>query len=183
MASIKDVIRRLLGTALATACAVTLVGCTGGMGDLETYAEEIKARPPGRVPPIPEFTPYLTFEYAAHELRDPFKLVRAPSVEEIASGGANGIKPDQDRPKELLEDFPLDTLRMKGTLAQGPNFWGLVQAPDGTIHRIREGNYMGQNYGKVIEVSASQIDLTEIIPDGLGGWMERSASLALGEEE
>jgi type IV pilus assembly protein PilP len=183
MASNNNKLRSLLGPALGVACAITLAGCTGGMGDLETYVDEVKARPPGRVPPIPEFTPYLTFEYSAHDLRDPFKLVRAPSVEEIAGGGANGLKPDQDRPKELLEDFPLDTLRMKGTLAQGSNFWGLVQAPDGTIHRIREGNYMGQNYGKVIEVSPGQIDLTEIIPDGLGGWMERSASLALGEEE
>lgn len=183
MAIYDNAILGRVGRALGIACVVALTGCTGGMGDLQTYAEEVKQRPPGRVPPIPEFTPYLTYEYAAHDLRDPFKLVRAPSVEEIAGGGGNGIKPDTDRPKELLEEFPLDTLRMKGTLAQGPNFWALVQAPDGTIHRVREGNHMGQNFGKINTVSPDQIDLIEIIPDGLGGWMERSASLALGEEE
>lgn len=167
---------------LATGLALLAAGCTGGMNDLVVYTEEVKQRPPGAVPPIPEFMPYLSFEYAAQDLRDPFQQVRAPTLENVTGDSATALKPDFDRPKELLEDFPLDTLRMKGTLAQNESLWGLVQAPDGTIHRVRPGNHLGQNYGKIDGVSQESIELTEIIPDGLGGWMERSATLALSED-
>jgi type IV pilus assembly protein PilP len=99
----------------------------------------------------------------------------------VAKGGGNGIKPDFDRPSEPLEEYPLDSLRMVGTMQKGQETWALILDKDGAIHRVQPGNYMGQNYGKITRVTESEVDLTEIIPDGLGGWMERQSSIALKE--
>ena len=91
------------------------------------------------------------------------------------------LSPDPNRTPEFLESFPLDTLRMVGTLSQGEYLWALIRTPDSTIQRVSEGNYMGQNYGKIVQVSDVVIKLTEIIPDGYGGWRERASSVALSE--
>lgn len=162
-----------------------LAGCGEGLGDLRAYVEQIRAQPPGRIEPIPEFTPYQNFEYTSQDLRDPFKLVdfRRPEElpEDVATLGS-GIRPDIDRIKEPLEDFPLDTLRLKGTIDDKDGVkWGLIFAPDNTIHRVLEGNYMGQNHGRIIAISDQKIDLTEIVPDGLGNYIERSSAVALIE--
>lgn len=93
----------------------------------------------------------------------------------------NGVKPDFDRPRESLEEFPLDSLRMVGTLEQHESNWALINDTDGTIHRVQAGNYAGQNYGKITRVTEFEVELTEIIPDGIGGWMERPATIAISE--
>jgi type IV pilus assembly protein PilP len=164
---------------------ILLAGCGEGLGDLQQFVQEIRSKPPGRIEPIPEFQPYQSFEYTSHDLRDPFKLVdfRRPeeNPEEI-NQLASGLRPDIDRVKEALEDFPLDTLRLKGTIDDKDGIkWGLIFAPDNTIHRVIEGNYMGQNHGRIISVSDQVIDLTEIVPDGLGNYIERSSAVALIE--
>ena len=170
----------LLGTLLAL-----LSGCGEGVGDLRQFVQEIRAKPPGRIEPIPEFQPYQNFEYTSHDLRDPFKLVdfRRPELnEEELSKLADGLRPDIDRVKEPLEDFPLDTLRLKGTIDDKEGIkWGLIFAPDNTIHRVIEGNYLGQNHGRIISVSDQTIELTEIVPDGLGNYIERSSAITLIE--
>jgi type IV pilus assembly protein PilP len=170
----------LLGT-----IATLLAGCGEGLGDLQQFVQQIRSKPPGRIEPIPEFQPYQNFEYTSHDLRDPFRLVdfRRPeeNPEEI-NQLADGLRPDIDRVKEPLEDFPLDTLRLKGTIDDKDGIkWGLIFAPDNTIHRVIEGNYMGQNHGRIISVSDQNIDLTEIVPDGLGNYIERSSAVALIE--
>ncbi|HKJ53365.1 MAG TPA: pilus assembly protein PilP [Gammaproteobacteria bacterium] len=170
---------------LLVALAGLLAGCGEGLGDLRAYVQQIRAQPPGRIEPIPEFTPYQNFEYASSDLRDPFKLVdfRRPEElpEDVATLGS-GIRPDIDRVKEPLEDFPLDTLRLKGTIDDKDGVkWGLIFAPDNTIHRVIEGNYMGQNHGRIISITDQKIELTEIVPDGLGNYIERSSAVALSE--
>jgi len=164
--------------------ALLLNGCEQGMGDLQQFVNQTKAKPPGRVEPIPAFIPYQNFEYSTQNLRDPFKAVdfrRPEQTEETISDTATGPRPDIDRVREPLEDFPLDTLRFKGTVTKGGTKWGLIFAPDNTIHRVLEGNFMGQNHGRIITLSDGSIDLTEIVPDGLGNYIERSAALALIE--
>jgi len=170
----------LLGT-----ITILLAGCGEGLGDLRQFVQGIRAKPPGRIEPIPEFQPYQNFEYTSHDLRDPFKLVdfRRPkeNPEEI-NQLADGLRPDIDRVREPLEDFPLDTLRLKGTIDDKDGIkWGLIFAPDNTIHRVLEGNYMGQNHGRIITVTDQIIELTEIVPDGLGNYIERSSAVALIE--
>ena len=94
---------------------------------------------------------------------------------------AAGVRPDVKRPREFLEQFPLDTMRMVGTLAlQGRNY-GLVQGKDGLVHRVLPGNFVGQNDGKIVGIAPTKISIIEIIPDGLGGYIERPAALALTE--
>jgi type IV pilus assembly protein PilP len=165
---------------------VTLLsGCGEGLNDLRQYVQTVRAKPPGRIEPIPEFQPYQNFEYTSHDLRDPFKLVdfRRPELDEDAIADlGTGLRPDIDRVKEPLEDFPLDTLRLKGTIDDKEGVkWGLIFAPDNTIHRVIEGNYMGQNHGRIISVSDQSIELTEIVPDGLGNYIERSSAVTLIE--
>lgn len=162
-----------------------LSGCSNDLDDLRQYVESIRAKPPGRIEPIPEFQPYQNFEYTSHDLRDPFKLVdfRRPEPDrETMAQLTSGLRPDMDRVREPLEDFPLDTLRLKGTIDDKSGVkWGLIFAPDNTIHRVIEGNYMGQNHGRIISVSDQTIELTEIVPDGLGNYIERSSAVTLIE--
>ena len=169
---------------LVLSLAASLSACNQGVGDLRTFVQQIKAQPPGRIEPIPEFQPYQNFEYTSHDLRDPFRLVdfrRPDENAELIENIASGPKPNIDRMREPLEDFPLDTLRLKGTITKDGLKWGLIFAPDNTVHRVLEGHYMGQNHGRIISVSDQIVELTEIIPDGLGNYIERASAVALIE--
>jgi type IV pilus assembly protein PilP len=159
-------------SAVALAACVT-AGCSGGQADLKQWIAETKKRPGGRIQPIPEVKPYETFVYSANTLRSPFQ----PLSPNLANGA--GVRPSVRRNREFLEGFSLDTLKMVGTFKVGKNFYGLVQSKDGLVHKVQPGNYIGQNDGKVTEITGSKISVVEIIPDGLGGYIERPASLAL----
>ena len=170
-------------TVLALLVASGLVACSQNTtSDLVAYTESVKARQKPDIEPLPEFQPYETFVYSAGELRDPFSPpVHSLPTKVVAQRTYSGISPVPDRPQEPLEEFPLDSLRMVGTLERNEDSWALIKASDDTIHRIKPGNYIGQNHGKIISVNEYAVDLTEIIPDGMGGWMERHASVALSE--
>lgn len=164
--------------------AIGLTACSSDRSDLEAFVAEAKAVKSSRVSPLPEIKQHETFNYAATKLRNPFEpfaVQRPRPIGQKSSGAGKGPKPIPGRPREALEAFPLDTLRMVGTLEQGPGAWALVKASDGTIHRVKPGNYLGQNHGKIITITENKIELTEIAPDGLGDWMERTATLALSE--
>ena len=159
----------VIGLVLA---ALVAAGCSGGQSDLQKWIEATKKKPGGRIQPLPEVKPYETYVYAAANLRSPFQP-QGPS-------SANGqTRPNSRRNREFLEGFSLDTLKMVGTFKVGSNFYGLVQSKDGLVHKVQPGNYLGQNDGKVTEITGGRISLVEIIPDGLGGYIERPASLAL----
>src|SRR4051794_28586360 len=161
--------------ALVTVLA-TLAGCSADIDELQQKVAEIKARPGERIEPLPQVKPYETYAYNAGNQRSPF-VPSAPARNDVA----NAIRPDQKRPREFLEQFPIDSMKMVGTLAlQGKNF-GLVQGKDGLVHRVAPGSYMGQNDGRVLSVTSTKIGILEIVPDGLGGYIERPAALALTE--
>jgi type IV pilus assembly protein PilP len=163
----------------AAVAATTLSACGGANDDLREYIDEMKARPGGRIEPLPQVQPAPTYAYEAGTRRSPF-VPDAP--QRRVSNDPNAVDgPDQDRPREFLEQFPLDTLRMVGTLADRRASFGLVQTTDGLVHRVAVGNHMGQNYGRIIAISDSEIQLVEIIPDGLGGYLERPAAIALAD--
>ncbi len=158
--------------------ATLLSGCSKDISDLEQYVAEVHARPGGRIEPLPQIKPYDTFVYSASDLRSPF----LPAVENTPENAfLSSVRPDQARPREFLERFPLDTLQMVGTLNLGGGKYALVRDADGLLHRVREGNYMGQSEGQITEVSASDIKLIEIISDGLGGYIERPAAVVLSD--
>lgn len=160
------------------ATALTLAGCGGNMDDLDQYINEVKARSGGRIEPLPEITPYNVFMYTADAqgIRSPF----VPDTPQVSSV-SGGTRPDRDRSREYLESFSLDTLGMVGTLDLGGTNYGLVQTSDGLIHRVTTGNYMGQNDGRITEISESEIKLVEIISDGIGGYIERDAAVSLSD--
>lgn len=161
------------------ACALALAGCGRGTSDLEAWVAEVKNRPPPLLDPLPVMQQFETFEYAAQGLRDPFS---AP-VGDRSTSVSSGPRPDPERRKEILEGFPLDSLDMVGTLGSGGGqLWALVLSPDRVVHRVRPGNYLGQNDGRITAVHEDRIELTELVPDGAGGWQERRASIALDEQ-
>jgi len=159
-----------------------LLGCVGGdpVADLRTFVAEVKARPKGGIDPLPEVTPVETFIYVADERRGPFTAPQA-SEESEGPGLGNGIAPDRTRRKEELEAFPLDSLSMVGTLDKDANRWGLIRNKEGLLYRVTAGNYMGQNHGQITAITDVEIKLTEIIPNGQNGFLEREASVALTE--
>ena len=161
------------------AFALTCVaGCGADMDELDSYINEVKARPGGRIEPLPEITPYEIFSYTADVsgIRSPF----APDTPQVAAD-ADALGPDQNRVKEHLETFSLDTLRMVGTMDMQGTEYGLVQSSDGLVHRVVPGNYMGQNDGRITEITDSEILLVEIISDGIGGYVERDAAVGLAD--
>ncbi len=159
----------------AILAAAVLSGCSGRDSNLDAFIEQTKSQPGGRVEPLPEVKPYEIFRYDDSALRSPF----VPGGS--SNGGANGLRPDKERNREYLEQFSLDTLKMVGTLNLEGNHYGLVQTHDGRVHRVIVGEYLGTNEGRITEITPSRIALSEIIPDGLGGYIERPAALALNE--
>src|SRR5215472_13727483 len=167
---------RPLAVALACLGYTLLGGCSSADDELNGFIEETRHEPGGRVEPLPEIKPYETFVYADSEMRSPF-MPSAPG----AGAGLAGLRPDQKRNREFLEQFSLDTLKMVGTLKLTGRVYGLVRTKDGLVHRVSVGNYLGQADGKITDIAPSKITLVEIVPDGLGGYMERPAGLALNE--
>ncbi|HJT98172.1 MAG TPA: pilus assembly protein PilP [Rhodanobacteraceae bacterium] len=169
---------RILGTVVLA--AVVLSGCTAGRRDLEDWVAAEKAKKGAPIEPLPPVKTFETFEYKDQEMRDPF----SPSAEEARedSIGASGPRPDEGRAKEALEAFPLDGLAMVGTIGVGDALEGLIKDPDGVVHRVHANNYLGQNYGKITLIAEDRIEVVELVPNGAGGWMERQASIALGDK-
>jgi type IV pilus assembly protein PilP len=172
--------------ALQVSCVafmVLLAGCgNDDFSDLNRYISEVKARPKEPIKPLPEIKVIEPFMFKPEGLRDPFKPLEQPEqAEGVDISTGSGIKPDTTRRKEELEAFPLDGLKMVGTLNMKSSLWGLVKASDGTVYRVKVGNYMGKNYGKIIRIVSDKIELMEIIPDKPGTWREQPASIALTE--
>lgn len=162
-----------LMSALLSACG------TGEFSDLQQYIDSVKARPPGKIEPLPELKPFERFLYRDADLRDPFKPVLKATIN--ANANTALIARQNQREKEPLEDFPLDTLRMVGSIDKGTDKWAIVKTSEGLIYRIKVGNHVGKNFGEVVEISDTKILITEVISDGFGGWIEREAQLVIEE--
>ena len=159
--------------------SLAVAACGSDMGDLNEYIDEVKRRPGGRIEPLPEINPYEIFTYVADAdaVRSPF----IPDTPQAVGSNVGGARPDRERSREFLEGFPLDTLRMVGTLDISETMYALVQTSDGLIHRVIPGNYMGQNDGRITGISESEVELVEIISDGIGGYIERDAAISLSD--
>lgn len=162
------------------ASLLSLSACSQDVSDLQSFIAQTKSAHVGSVKPIPQFKPYESFSYSAADLRDPF--VATVDLEDDDGTKTSLLNPDSTRPRQPLEIFPLDTLSMVGILEQNEQLWGLIKDPQNIVHRVQVGNYMGQSEGRVIEINESAIYLVEIVPDGIGGYIERDASIAIGGE-
>lgn len=158
-----------------------LSGCGGGddVSDLQSYMDEVRARPKGSIEPLPQFQPYEPFAYGAADMRSPFQ----PPIKidlTAKQRGSKNIKPDETRPKQFLEGFNIETFQMVGTLSNASGRFALIKGAGG-VHRVKAGDYLGRNDGRIVSITESQIDVIEIVPDGEGGWLERPRTLSLIE--
>ena len=172
---------KLLRSAGAVVLVLALAACGRGItstpGDapnLQKWVADVRARPAPPLDPLPVMQQFETFEYAAQDMRDPF----SDAWSNPESSGS-GLRPDPNRPKQPLEQYPLDSLDMVGTIGHGSGLVALLMAPDRVTHRIRPGAYLGQSDGRVTAVREDRIELVELVPDGAGGWLERPAAIAL----
>ena len=168
----------ILKQSMLCASLLSLASCSQDISDLQTFISQTKSAHVGSVKPIPQFKPYESFSYSAGELRDPF--VATIDLEDDETTKTSLLNPDSTRPREPLEVFPLDTLSMVGILEQNDQLWGLIKDPQNIVHRVQVGQYMGQSEGRILEINETAIYLVEIVPDGIGGYIERDASIAIG---
>ncbi|MBI5450185.1 MAG: pilus assembly protein PilP [Gammaproteobacteria bacterium] len=177
-------INRLYGPVAALIATLAIGACSvgGNTEDLKQYVLDIKSRK-GQVRPLPEFKAAEGFVYPGESLKDPFVSWEkdvAPVMQATVSGRGKGGK---NRPQEPLEAFPLDTLRMVGALKKRDSQWALVKASDGVIYRVGVGSHVGQNQGRVTQVTEEKVSVMEMVADGLGSWEEREAFLTLVGKE
>ena len=164
------------GIALAlSACGRSITSTPGDAPNLEKWTADVRARPAPPLDPLPVMQQFETFEYTAQTMRDPFS-------DAWSNADSGGLRPDPNRRKETLEQYPLDSLDMVGTIGGGSNLIALVMAPDKVTYRVRPGAYLGQSDGRITGVQEDRIELVELVPDGAGGWLERPASIALEDQ-
>jgi type IV pilus assembly protein PilP len=145
------------------------------MQDLQTFVAETGKDMQGKIEPLPEVKVYEPFTYNAFDLPDPFK------PRKLSTGGGGGMQPDLNRPKEPLEAFSLETLKMVGMVSRQGMIHAVIKTPSNAIYHVRKGNYVGQNFGLITQISDSEVTLREIVQDSAGDWSERISTLILQE--
>jgi len=160
---------------------VALAGCNddNGFSDLDAYMNEVRLRPPGKIEPTPTFRPYETFTYSAANLRSPFsRQVRVDQADR--QRGSHNVRPDPNRVKQYLEGFNIEQFEMVGTISNASGSFALLRGAGG-VHRLKVGDYLGRNDGRIFAIGATQVDVIEIVPDGEGAWPERPRTIPLKE--
>ena len=159
--------------------SMLLTACGGdGYKDIDAFMAEKKSRPAGHIKPIPPFQAYKSFTYSASGLRSPFeKPIEVKDITRIET--RTDVVPDENRTKEYLEQYSLDSLSMVGTLEQAGTLWALMQDNEGSVHRVMQGNYLGRNHGRIVETTDSYVSVVEIVSNGVDGWVERPRTIKL----
>jgi type IV pilus assembly protein PilP len=174
------------------AASMLIGGCApADKTDLIEWRDEVLARPGGRIEPPPEIKPYVAYTYKSGSsgLRDPFQAFYQQRVETEKQVDQNvGLTPEMERElrnrnREELEKYELDSLKMVGTMNNEADNWGIILDPDGNVTRVKVGNYMGRNIGKIVNIYEDRIELREIVQNNQGRWEERQAAIALIELE
>ncbi len=147
--------------------------------DLRQFVKDSDSMPRGRIPPLPEVRPYEPFEYAAFDLTDPFvpRKIEAPKTSNIPGA----LQPPANHRKGPLEAFPLENLKMVGTLQQHKSVYALIKTPDNNLYRVKTGDFMGQNFGRIIDINESALKLKELVQDSGNEWKEEERTLLLQE--
>lgn len=162
-----------------------LAGCSDSdVQEVRTWMKQVDAQTKVQVPPLAEPKTFIPFAYAHKDDLDPFnpnKLL-AELAKLAAAGGANGLKPDTERRKELLETYPLDTIKMVGTIEKKGVIHAVLQV-DRAVHQVVVGQHLGQNYGRITSINESTVNLKEIVQDATGDWVERMSKLELQESK
>jgi len=177
---IQSLYRPLMAVA-AAGLVLGLTACEQDSDDLDRYIREVNQRPGGEIEPLPQIEAYEGFTYSVQDQRSPFQPDSRMRPEEETRGDGDGPAPDFDRRREFLERYPLDGLRLQGTLEMQGQLFAIVRDPEGTVHRVTVGNYLGENHGEVVAINENRITLRELVPDGTGGWNERERRISLSD--
>ncbi len=167
---------------LGVLASLILGACSGeDHQDLRQWMKESTQDMKGRVPPLPEIKAFPIVAYEAGELKDPFNPAKIETERKSGMGGG-GTKPDFDRFKEPLEAYPLDALKMVGLIQKGKMLNAVIMA-DKAVHLVKIGSHMGQNFGIIVNITESEVQLKELVQDIAGDWEERTSTLQLQEQE
>lgn len=172
---------RLARLLCVSVALISLAGCNddSSFADLTTFMDEARARPTGTIEPLPKFRPYEAFTYNAANMRSPFQPpIKADLVNRLK--GSRLVAPDETRPRQFLEGFNIETFEMVGTMANDTGTFALLKGAGG-VYRVKVGDYLGRNNGRIVSVDESRVDVVEIVPDGEGAWLERPRSISLKE--
>lgn len=164
-----------------SAALMVLAGCNDdrSFSDLSSYMDEARTRPTGTIEPLPKFRPYQAFTYNASNMRSPFQPpVKIDLVNR--QKGSRLVKPDEARARQFLEGFNIESFEMVGTMANETGTFALLKGAGG-VHRVKVGDYLGRNNGRIVSINESAVDVVEIVPDGEGAWLERPRSISLKE--
>ena len=169
---------RLLIVALL---GVLLISCSSSdeFADIRAFIREVESRPKGSIRPLPEFEAYQAFTYGAANQRSPFEPPIVLPPKSAAEKRNVGIEPPKNHVKHYLEKFPLSALAMVGTLEKNESIYGLIEDSNGGVHRVEAGDFMGDQWGQIERIEETRIDITEIVADGIGGWLRRPRSIEL----
>ena len=163
-------------------CLWLVAGCYDDVSDIQQYMNEVKSSAPVRMEAIPDVNKFVHIEYSMSSPRSPFELPSPEAIEESYVPVQNCLAPDPRRRKQPLEKFALDNLSMKGTLGTNNQIWALIEASDGSLHRVTNDNYIGLFNGRITSVTDNVVELVELIPDGAGCWKERTSSVQMADD-
>ncbi|MFJ7567436.1 pilus assembly protein PilP [Herminiimonas sp. NPDC097707] len=162
---------------------ISLSGCgDGGIQDVSQWMKEVRQQTRVSIKPLSEPKKFTPFTYDAKGREDPYSTNKLAVALAKAKKDTGTIRPDLDRRREALESYPLDNLRMVGTLAKPGLTFALLQA-DKSVFQVKVGNYIGQNLGMVVKITDTEVELKEIVQDASGEWVEREAKLELQETQ
>lgn len=171
---------------LAVAVPIMISACGGDEHtDVKQWMNEATKDIRGGLPPLPEVKPFPVVSYDAGDLLDPF---RPAKIEPEKKGGGGGVKPDLERRKEELERYPLDALKFVGVIRDDKRLYAVIVA-DKRIYRVKVGNYMGEDFGRIVDIQASpgmdegKVVLREQVSDPGGDWVERTSVLEMQVQE
>lgn len=168
----------------APVAALLISGCgDGGVQEVKQWMEDVRRQTPVAVQKIAEPKKFTPFVYGGKEEVDPFSPVKlSTALAKLSANSSGALKPDLDRRKEPLESFPLDSIKMVGTLEKPGLSYALLQV-DKAVFQVKVGNYVGQNFGMITRITESEVEIKEIIRDPSGEWVERKAKLELQENK
>jgi type IV pilus assembly protein PilP len=172
---------RLARLLCVSAALMSLAACGNDneFADLTAFMNDARAKPTGTIEALPKFRPYEAFAYSAANMRSPFQPpIKSDTV--ARQKGSRQIKPDETRVKQFLEGFTIDSFEMVGTISNDTGTFALLRGAGG-VHRVKVGDYLGRDNGRIVSISDSQVDVIEIVSDGEGAWLERPRSISLKE--
>ncbi|WAJ70262.1 pilus assembly protein PilP [Catenovulum adriaticum] len=164
---------------LALLSCLVLGACGSDISDLQTYTDEVKANAKTSIEPMPTVKKYQSFEYSVNGLRSPFVKPKPELIDDATSQTLGCLQPNFNRQKEALEKYPLETIKMRGTLGEAGRYFALASVADGALYRVKVGNYMGLFHGQIQKITSDKVILQEMIPDGTGCWETRTAQISI----